>query len=75
MTPFPGDGRRIEPVSLALVSQTTAECYAVCDGSDISQIIQHQRLRANVVLVVPAALCTTPFFLVEEPEESPGIFI
>ena len=52
-TEFLDDGRRIEPVSLALVSQTAAEYYAVCADSDITQVVAHPWLRAHVVPHLP----------------------
>lgn len=51
-TEFLDDGHRIEPVSIALVSET-AEYYAVWADSDITAIIQHPWLRANVVPHLP----------------------
>jgi hypothetical protein len=52
-TEFLDDGRRIEPVSLALVSQAQAEYYAICADSDITQITAHPWLRAHVVPHLP----------------------
>lgn len=52
-TEFPDDGHRIEPVSLALVSQATAGYYAVCADSDITQVVAHPWLRAHVVPHLP----------------------
>ena len=52
-TEFLDDGRRVEPVSLALDSQTTAEYYAVCADSDITQITGHPWLRAHVIPHLP----------------------
>ncbi|MBO0802842.1 MAG: 3'-5' exoribonuclease [Nocardiopsaceae bacterium] len=51
-TEFLDDGRRIEPASLALVSET-AEYYGICADSDITAITRHAWLRANVVPHLP----------------------
>lgn len=51
-TEFLDDGRRIEPVSLALVCET-AEYYGICADSDITAVTRHAWLRANVVPHLP----------------------
>jgi hypothetical protein len=52
-TEFLDDGRRIEPVSLALVSQAAAEYYAICSDCDMAGVIRNDWLRANVVPHLP----------------------
>lgn len=51
-TEFLDDGRRIEPVSIALVCGN-AEYYAICADSDITAVLRHGWLRANVVPHLP----------------------
>lgn len=54
-TEFLDDGTTLEPVSLALVTETTAEYYAVFADCDLSRIMAHPWLRANVAPHLPLA--------------------
>lgn len=56
-TEFLDDGRRVEPVSIALVCQT-AEYYAICADSDITAVIRHDWLRVNVLPHLPLIIRT-----------------
>ena len=52
-TEFLDDGTTLAPVSLALVTQAAAEYYAVFADCDISRIMAHPWLRANVAPHLP----------------------
>jgi hypothetical protein len=54
-TEFLDDGTTLEPVSLALVTETAAEYYAVFADCDLSRIMAHPWLRANVAPHLPLA--------------------
>jgi hypothetical protein len=53
---FLDDGRLIEPVSLAMVSETGAEYYAVFTDGGVDRAVRDEWLRANVVPHLPVVL-------------------
>jgi 3' exoribonuclease, RNase T-like len=55
-TEFLDDGRRIDPISIALVTETGAEYYAVFADCDLDSVLEHPWLRRNVVPHLPVLI-------------------